>query len=70
MILLSDATKYTERLVMCSEDCACHKGARYDQIECRCDWFCGEPASQELLTEIKNEKFTLIDKDNQEVQQA
>ena len=26
---------------MCSDNCECHNGARYDQIECSCPWWCG-----------------------------
>lgn len=27
---------------MCKSDCPCHEGARYDQIECKCPWYCGD----------------------------
>ena len=50
---------FKKSIVVCSEDCACHKGARYDQIECKCDWFCGDDATPELLIELKHEKYTL-----------
>lgn len=50
-------TQYTKRLlVICKEDCHCHNGARYDQIECMCEWFCGEPAENELIEELQKTK--------------
>lgn len=52
----------SKECVSCLEDCSCHNGARYDQIECRCDWFCGEDVSDELIQELnsKNEKYKII----------
>lgn len=28
-------------LIICPENCACHHGARFDQIECTCPHWCG-----------------------------
>ena len=27
--------------ITCPENCACHEGADFDQIECTCPWWCG-----------------------------
>ena len=47
-----------EQFVVCSRDCACHRGARYDQIECICEWFCGHELS-DVKDAIKKEKYTV-----------
>ena len=49
--------QYTDGLlVVCKRDCACHNGARYNQIECMCDWFCGKDAETELIEELQKTK--------------
>lgn len=34
------------QIKMCKRDCSCHQGARYDQIECRCEWYCGDEINE------------------------
>ncbi len=38
---MNTTEKNHEDCVMCSDNCECHNGARYDQIECSCPWWCG-----------------------------
>lgn len=33
--------KIPDNYIICPEDCGCHHGARFDQIECCCPWWCG-----------------------------
>jgi len=35
-----DEFKKTHKV--CNRDCKCHQGARYDQIECICPFWCGD----------------------------
>ena len=50
-----------KKIIVCHQDCPCHRGARYDQIECKCDWFCGEDYNKELVGELilNRERFSV-----------
>ena len=57
-----------KQYVTCNRECACHKGARYDQIECMCEWFCGYELGKDCsLEDLKGEHYEIIKSDDNHI---